>query len=282
MSQKVAVVTGGNKGIGLAIVRNICQQFDGVVYLAARDEARGKEAVAELEKLDLHPKFQPLDIDCKESINRFRDYIKETHGGLDILVNNAATAYKHNATEPFGEQAENTIRVNFIGTLNVCESLFPLLRKHARVVNISSSLGHLSKINGAEPARSALQKRFSAPDATQEQIVELANEFVTLAGQGKHFEAGWPNSTYVVSKVTLSALTRIQQRKFDENPEQDIVVNSVHPGYVITDMTSHKGEMTVDEGCQAPVYLALLPPNVKTPRGGYVWCDKKTVDWINE
>jgi carbonyl reductase 1 len=191
-------------------------------------------------------------------------------------------AYKHNATEPFGEQADNTIRVNFIDTLNVCESLFPLLRKHARVVNVSSSAGHLQKINGAEPGRSELQKRFSAADATQEQIVQLANEFVTLAKQGTHFEAGWPNSTYVVSKVAVSALTIIQQRKFDENPEKDIVVNSVHPGYVDTDMTSHKGELTIDEGCQAPVYLALLPPNVKEPRGGYVWCDKRTIDWIKQ
>ena len=50
-SSKVAVVTGSNKGIGFAIVKKLCQKFDGVVYLTSRDEGRGKAAVAELEKV---------------------------------------------------------------------------------------------------------------------------------------------------------------------------------------------------------------------------------------
>ena len=52
-SSKVAVVTGSNKGIGFAIVKQLCQQFDGTVYLTSRDEGRGKAAVAELEKVPL-------------------------------------------------------------------------------------------------------------------------------------------------------------------------------------------------------------------------------------
>lgn len=279
--QKVAVVTGANKGIGLAIVKHLCPKFDGVVYLAARDEERGKAAVAELEKLGLHPKFQQLDIDSPESIERFRDFIKETHGGLDILINNASMAYKHAATESKYEQAENTIRVNFFGTMILCDSLFPLLRKHARVVNVSSSLGHLSQINGSEPGRTELRNKLSSPNATQQDIIDLANNFVSLTKEEKHTEAGWSNSTYAVSKVAISALTRVQQRKFDETPEMDWVVNSVHPGYVITDMTSQKGDLTVDEGCQAPLWCALLPPNVEEPRGGYVWCDSTIRDWVN-
>lgn len=60
------------------------------------------------------------------------------------------------------------------------------------------------------------------------------------AKECKWKEAGWPNSTYVVSKVGVSALTRIQQRAFDADAREDLVVNSCHPGYVDTDMTSHK------------------------------------------
>jgi carbonyl reductase 1 len=69
------------------------------------------------------------------------------------------------------------------------------------------------------------------------------------AQEGNHFELGYPNSCYVVSKVGVSALTQIQQRTFDNDTSRiDMVVNSVHPGYVDTDMTSHKGPLTIEEG----------------------------------
>lgn len=89
----------------------------------------------------LNLKFHQLDIDNIDSIVRFRDYLKLTHGGLDVLINNAGIAYKNRATEPFSEQAEVTCRVNFFGTMNCCDELFPLLRHHGRVVNVSSSAG---------------------------------------------------------------------------------------------------------------------------------------------
>ena len=60
------------------------------------------------------------------------------------------------------------------------------------------------------------------------------------ANEGNHKAEGWPESTYAVSKVALSALTRIQQRNFDKDPREDLVVNSCHPGYVATFMTNFK------------------------------------------
>merc|ERR1712168_1745173 len=136
-SPRVAVVTGGNKGIGFGVMKELCAKFDGTVYLTARDESRGKEAVEKLNKLGFSPKFHQLDIDDGKSIERFRDYIKSTYGGFDVLVNNAAMAYKNAATDPMGEQAENSIRVNFFGTLAVYRHLYPLLRPGARVANVS-------------------------------------------------------------------------------------------------------------------------------------------------
>jgi len=165
--------------------------------------------------------------------------------------------------------------------LDVCNELFPLLNEHARVVHVSSAAGQLSRIRGQEPQAEELRKKFSAPDATVDQIKELANQFVKLAKDETHFAAGWPNSTYEVSKVCVCAVTRIQQRTFDaERPGDDIVVNSVHPGYVDTDMTSHKGHLSIDEGAVSSVYAALLPPNVESPRGGFIWVNKETVDWV--
>jgi len=277
-SERVAVVTGSNKGIGFAIVKQLCEQFQpGVVYLTARDEGRGQEAVKELEKLGLKPKFHTIDIESTESIVKLRDFLQKTHGGIDILVNNAAIAFKVAATESFEVQAAETVRINYFGTLAVCKELFPLLRKGGRVVHVSSSAGHLSQIKDQ-----SLRDQFSNPALTVDQLGQLMNGFVSAAQFGTHQAGGWPNSTYVVSKVGVSALTRIQQREFDANrPAYDIVVNAVHPGYVDTDMSSHKGHLSIDQGAVAPVWCALLPPGVKTPRGGFVWHDKTIVDWVN-
>ncbi|KAL3288573.1 hypothetical protein HHI36_003012 [Cryptolaemus montrouzieri] len=105
MTEKIAVVTGGNKGIGYAIVKGLCERYDGTVYLTARDIARGEAAL---------------------SINTFKDHLKKTHTGIDILVNNAAIAFKHDATDPF----------SLLQFVEVCNTLFPLIKQNGRVVNI--------------------------------------------------------------------------------------------------------------------------------------------------
>ncbi|XP_064097034.1 carbonyl reductase [NADPH] 3-like isoform X2 [Macrobrachium nipponense] len=230
--------------------------------------------------LGLQAQYHQLDIDNIGSIKKFADYMKTKYGGFDVLVNNAGILYKRDATEPFGEQAENTIRVNFTGTLNVCQGLFPLLRPGARVVNVSSASGHLLNINGSEPAASALREKFASPILTEDEIVSLVNQFVKDAEAGDWNAKGWPSSAYAVSKVAVSALTRVQQRAFDADPRKDIVVNSCHPGYVDTDMTAHKGPLTIEQGAVSPSYLALLPPDTDL-RGVYIWHDKQVVDWVN-
>jgi len=108
------------------------------------------------------------------------------------------------------------------------------------------------------------------------------NIYNRLTKTGKHVENGWPNSAYDVSKVAMSALTRINQREVDElRPKDNILINSVHPGWVKTDMAGQSGELTPEQGAVAPVWLALLPSNLDSPRGGYVWKDKTIVDWVN-
>lgn len=272
---RVAVITGGNKGIGYEIVKGICQKFDGDVILAARDEGRGKEAVSKLQKEGLKPKFQPLDIDSKESIESFKEFLEKDYGGLDILVNNAGMAYPGSSTAPVQEQAENTVRVNFYGTKNVCNALFPLLRPHARVVNLSSSAGMLSKIPNEN-----IREEFKNPDLTVEELCSIVDRYLQDVKSGEHKDKGWAPTTYCMSKIPLTKLTFIQQKQFDKDPREDLVVNAVHPGFVDTDMTNHKGPLTPKEGASAPIYLALLPPNVKSPRGEFVWNDSKIASWI--
>jgi NAD(P)-dependent dehydrogenase (short-subunit alcohol dehydrogenase family) len=151
MSRRVAVVTGANKGIGFAIVKNLCgHPFDGDVILASRDESRGLAAVKALNGLGFKPIYHQLDIDDNESINTLKQYLMDNYQGLDVLVNNAAIAYKTDSTAPVEEQADNTLKTNFFSTRNVCQKLFPILRSHARVVNVSSSAGMLRNVRGLD------------------------------------------------------------------------------------------------------------------------------------
>jgi carbonyl reductase 1 len=146
--------------------------------VTSRDEGRGKAAVEELKKLGFQPNFHQLDIDDESSVLRFKDYLKLEYGGLDVLVNNAAIAFKNDATEPFSEQATLTMRTNFFNTLRFCNIIFPLLKPHARVVNVSSSVGHLLKIQGDDDVSVALRKKLSSSDLTVEELVKMIEDFV--------------------------------------------------------------------------------------------------------
>lgn len=104
--------------------------------------------------------------------------------------------------------------------------------------------------------------------------------FYSAVRRGDEGSHGWPTlvaPSYVVSKIGISALTRVQQRAFDQDPREDIVVNSSHPGYVDTDMSRHQGELSPDQGTQSfrlrnTIILVLLTlslfPQLLLPRAG--------------
>lgn len=95
MSKKVAVVTGANKGIGLAIVRELCKaRFAGDVILTARNEKLGNEAVAMLKSEGFDVIYHHLDICDDGSAKKLSSFLQKTYGGLDVLVNNAGIAFK--------------------------------------------------------------------------------------------------------------------------------------------------------------------------------------------
>ncbi|XP_021111879.1 carbonyl reductase [NADPH] 3 isoform X3 [Heterocephalus glaber] len=132
---RVALVTGANKGIGFAITRDLCRRFSGDVVLTARDEARGRAAVQQLQAEGLSPRFHQLDIDDLQSIRAVRDFLRKEYGGLDVLINNAGIAFKMADPTPFHIQAEVTIKTNFYGTRDVCTELLPLIKPGAPDAN---------------------------------------------------------------------------------------------------------------------------------------------------
>ena len=274
MSKRVAIVTGANKGIGYTVVQALCKQFDGDVFLTGRSEERCKEAVTKLQKEGFSPKCHTLDLDNQSTITKFRDFIKENYGGIDVLVNNAGIAYKAASTATFSEQAAVTCKTNFFGTLDVCNALFPLLKPHARVTNVSSMASQMS----ISKCSAAIKDKFKQPDITMDQLKALIQQFIDAAQTGKHQEQGFSNSAYGMSKVGVTVMTFIQQRELNSDPREDIVVNACCPGYVATDMSSYKGHKTVQQGADTPVYLAMLPAGTNSPKGNFV-SDRTIQNW---
>ncbi|XP_074650915.1 carbonyl reductase [NADPH] 1-like [Tubulanus polymorphus] len=264
---KIAVVTGANKGIGFCIAEQLCEKLgpDSIVYLTARDVGRGEKAVQDLAEKGLKPKFHQLDIASVDSIRTFASFLKETHGGLDILVNNAGIAFMNDKGIPFSEQAEKTIEVNYTGLVNVCKELFPLLRPHSRVVNVSSMLIRMT-LKKFSPE---MHERVKS-EMTMDELGAFMQEFVELAKAGTHQEKGFSNSAYSVSKIGVTKLSYIQQKLFDTDEREDIIVNACCPGFCKTDLNGHRGAKSPQDGADTPVYLALLPPGTVEPKGEHV------------
>ncbi|XP_020387779.1 carbonyl reductase [NADPH] 1 [Rhincodon typus] len=272
MSQRVAVVTGANKGIGLEVVRALCRQFEGDVYLTSRDRERGQQALHELQQEQLKPFYHQLDITDRQSIRELCTFMTHKYGGIDVLINNAGIAFKVADTTPFGIQAEVTLATNFFGTRDVCTELLPIIKPQGRVVNVSSVSGSMA----LQKCSQELQKKFRSSTITEEELVELMKKFVEDAKRGIHNEQGWPSSAYGVSKIGVTVLSRIHARMLRKNRAADgILLNACCPGWVKTDMAGPNAPGTAEEGAVTPVYLALLPEGAEAPHGEFV--SNKTV-----
>uniref|UniRef100_A0A3B4BDL4 carbonyl reductase (NADPH) n=1 Tax=Periophthalmus magnuspinnatus TaxID=409849 RepID=A0A3B4BDL4_9GOBI len=247
---KVAVVTGSNKGIGLSIVRALCKQFEGDVYVTARDKTRGEEAVKTLASEGLKSKFHQLDINDINSIIKAAAFFKDTYGGVDVLVNNAGIAFK-------GDSSDQLLYLKLL------------------VVNISSFMASRT----LNQCSKELQARFRSEDITEDELVELMKRFVEKTKSDQHKEDGWPQTAYGVSKTGLTVLSMILARRLSkERPQDNILLNACCPGWVRTDMAGDKAPKSPDEGAITPVYLALLPPGATEPHGRFV-SDKEVQKW---
>ncbi|XP_077468840.1 carbonyl reductase [NADPH] 1 [Stigmatopora argus] len=272
LSSRVVVVTGGNKGIGKAIVQALCRDFGGDVYLTARDQGRGQEAVASLSAEGLKVHFHQLDIDDVASIAKAAGFFKQKYGGVDVLVNNAGIAFKAADTSPFSVQAEVTLRTNYFATRDMLTHFLPLIKAGGRVVNVSSFVS-VRSLNKCGPR---LQERFRSPDITEEELTGLMEDFVALAKEDQHKVQGWPDTAYGVSKIGVTTLSMIHARRLSkERPNDKILVNACCPGWVRTDMAGPKATKSPEEGAETPVYLALLPADASEPHGKFV--SEKTV-----
>lgn len=146
-SNKIALVTGANKGIGFEIATKLGRE--GIkIYVGARSAERGEAAVQKLRDEGITANFIAVDLHNYDSIYQAAEMIKQAEGRLDILVNNAGIIdAKDGAPSTTDiETVKRTFDTNFYGTLVVTQAMLPLLKAApaARIVYISSGLGSLA------------------------------------------------------------------------------------------------------------------------------------------
>ncbi len=228
--RRVALVSGGNRGIGLEICRQLADK-DYTVVLGSRDEERGREAAAKLDG-DVHAR--QLDVCDDGSVDRLAGQIEEEFGRLDALVNNAGISNDdgQSGVEADLDRVRASLEANLLGAWRLSQVAIPLMKRngYGRIVNVSSGLGALEDMGGGTPG-------------------------------------------YRVSKTALNALTRILS---SELRGTGILVNSVDPGWVQTDMGGQSASRPVEEGADTPVWAATLPNN--GPTGGF-FRNRRPIAW---
>lgn len=153
--QRIAVVTGANRGIGFETARQLAKQ--GVkVILTSREAAKGKEATEILQREGLETISHPLDVTSTESIKKLAEFVKAEWGKLDILVNNAGIFLDAGDSSIFNtpiETIRQTLETNVYAPLQLCQALIPLMQaqNYGRIVNVSSGMGQLSEMAGGCP-----------------------------------------------------------------------------------------------------------------------------------
>ncbi|XP_072938362.1 carbonyl reductase [NADPH] 3-like [Epargyreus clarus] len=272
MTHKIVVVTGANKGIGYGIVKELCKRGVDTVYLTGRDKTRGEKAVKDLKKEGYNPTFFQLEVTDSDNVEAFAKYLKEKHGGIDILINNAAIITEDYYKTTY-DDSKRVIDTNYHSLFNIQKHVYPVLKDNARVVNLSSDCGHISNLRNKYWI-----ERLTKKDLTVDDVNDFVNWFLDSVKNGTLNEedfAETPLLAYRISKIALSALTRIQQNEIDRG----ISINSLHPGFVKTDMTKTAGYLTVEEASQTPVYLVLDAD--QSLKGKYIWYDKTEKDWTD-
>ncbi|MBW8684675.1 SDR family NAD(P)-dependent oxidoreductase [Chitinophaga rhizophila] len=242
---RTALVTGANKSIGFETAK-ILAQNGYKVFLGARDEQKGKAAVAQLQAAGVNNIIPVhLDVTDPSSVQAAKQFIAQETGSLDVLVNNAGilgTFPQPATTMPVADIRE-VFDTNFFGTITVTQIFLELLQqsKQPVIVNITSGLASL-----------------------------------TLHDDSSWVYYGAKTAAYGPSKTALNAYT---QALFVELKEKGFKVNIVDPGYTATDFNHHSGNGTAADAAAFVAPYAML--GADGPTGKYFSRDIAAEDRVS-
>lgn len=240
MTQPIALVTGGNTGIGFEVARGLAQRGM-TVYLGSRNMDRGTQAAAELKA---EGDIRPLLLDVTDAQHRHAALttIEAAHGRLDILVNNAGASLSGNVLEVTPETLRESFETNAFGPLLLTQLAVPLLRKseHPRIVNVSSAAGSFGWLSKLDP----------------------------------RFDASQMPYAYCAAKAAMNVSTLLLANALKAD---GIKINSVNPGHVKSQVSRFMGTKTPAEGGEIVLRFATLEDD--GPTGGFFDADGATLLW---
>ncbi|MBD0384766.1 SDR family oxidoreductase [Paenibacillus sedimenti] len=230
LKPQIALVTGGNRGIGMEIARQL--SLKGIkVLIGCRDENKGKKTIEQMSKEGVVLELEIVDVNCRNSIDELMKRVEKKYGRLDVLVNNAGIILDRGISilDVTESATKETFETNYFGILNLIQAAVPLMKKHhyGRIVNVSSGIGSFQVHQG----------------------------LLGLKGS---------SSAYRISKTMLNALTCLVAHEVENF---GIKVNAACPGSVRTDMGGPDAPLSVEEGADTAVWLATLDEN--GPNGGF-------------
>ncbi|MEU4701283.1 SDR family NAD(P)-dependent oxidoreductase [Nonomuraea dietziae] len=223
--QTSVLITGGNKGLGLETARRLGEQ-GWTIFLGSRDERRGRAAADKLTAGGANVVMVPLDVTSDESVIDAVRLVREHTDRLDVLINNAGTPGKGmTPVDATADEIHSVYDTNVYGPVRVTHAFLPLLQAadNPRVVMVSSAGGSFSVVTDPQQAVS------------------------------KMHELAYTSSKAALNMITVRYAQAIPQVKF----------NCITPGevanhkFTATDMNNHTGQLTVTEGTDPIVKLAL-------------------------
>jgi NAD(P)-dependent dehydrogenase (short-subunit alcohol dehydrogenase family) len=230
--QTSVLITGGNKGLGLEAARRLGEQ-GWTVFLGSRDEARGRAAADQLAHGGVQAVLVPLDVTSDESVSGAVRLVREHTDRLDVLINNAGAPGKGIApADATASEISSVYDTNVYGPVRVTHAFLPLLQAadHPRVVMVSSGGGSFTVVTD--------------PEQPFSKIHELA----------------YSSSKAALNMITIRYAQALPKIKFNIATPGEVANRK----FAATDMNNHTGQLTVTEGTDSIVTLAMIGPGGPT------------------
>lgn len=267
---KTVLVTGGNRGIGL----EICKQLDELghtVILGSRDIEKGKNAAILLSKKVI---VKQLDVTNEETIQKLFEFVKADVGKLDVLINNAGIAEKQGGLKNSTLAGiKNIIESNFGIAWRMVKNVKPLLNK-AGIVPERFGAENISLNSVKQTMETNFYGAWRMIQVFIPLVLKSENGCIIniSSGMGELQSLSGDYPGYSLSKTSLNALTIMFS---NELKEKGIKVNAICPGWVKTDMGGPNAPQNVSQGADTAVWLAtekIIPT-------GKFYRDRKEISW---
>jgi NAD(P)-dependent dehydrogenase (short-subunit alcohol dehydrogenase family) len=257
-SPRIALVTGANQGLGLALAQGLAARLGpgDLVLLSGRDAARVANAVATVGRHGAHVEGRVLDVRDAGAIADLADELRRDQGGVDIVFSNAGARIPPDR-EP-AETIDELVETSNLGTTRMLRSFTPILRPGGRMIVVASSFGRLGHLDPA------VRPRFEEA-RTLDDVEAVLADWRAAVHEGRAESDGWPTWINIPSKVAqVAAVRAVAAACRDRDLAEGTLIAAVCPGLIDTDASrpwfdDMSAAQTPAQAAEALLDLALAP-----------------------